>query len=166
MLNFLQTVHPSVVYHIVLNFRGSKFSQKAVLNNLLSNPCALYIGNVLWAWHRSFTLTAVSKAMPTSKVSLWKTFLTDLALSPGMFSINANEKLKSHENFALYGECASHDQLWYENWCKYIYIRVKEFIPCTSTVSEDSPLKFSTVQLYVPTMSLWPTDGSMVSTVW
>ena len=70
MLNFLQTVHPSVVHHIVLNFRGSKFSQKVVLNNLLSNPCALYIGYVRWAWHRSFTLTAASKVMPTSKVSL------------------------------------------------------------------------------------------------
>ena len=36
----------------------------------------------------------------------------------------------------------------------------------TTTVSEDSPLSFSTVQLYVPTMSLQPTDESMVSTVW
>ena len=36
----------------------------------------------------------------------------------------------------------------------------------TTTVSEDSPLSFCTVQLYVPTMSLQPTDGSMVSTVW
>ena len=34
----------------------------------------------------------------------------------------------------------------------------------TTTVSEDSPLSFSTVQLYVPTMSLQPTDGSMVIT--
>ena len=38
--------------------------------------------------------------------------------------------------------------------------------PGTNTVSEDSPLSFSTVQLYVPTMSLQPTDESMVSTVW
>ena len=38
--------------------------------------------------------------------------------------------------------------------------------PGTTTVSEDSPLSFSTVQLYVPTMSLQPTDGSIVSTVW
>ena len=38
--------------------------------------------------------------------------------------------------------------------------------PGTTTVSEDSPVTFSTVQLYVPTMSLQWTDGSMVSTVW
>ena len=38
--------------------------------------------------------------------------------------------------------------------------------PGTITVSEDAPLSFSTVQLYVPTMSLQPTDESMVSTVW
>ena len=36
----------------------------------------------------------------------------------------------------------------------------------TTTVLEDSPLSFSTVQLYVPSMSLQPTDESMVSTVW
>ena len=38
--------------------------------------------------------------------------------------------------------------------------------PGTTIVSEDPPLSFSTVQLYVPTMSLTPTDESMVSTVW
>ena len=38
--------------------------------------------------------------------------------------------------------------------------------PGTTTVPENPPLTFSTVQLYVPTMSLQPTVGSKVSTVW
>ena len=36
----------------------------------------------------------------------------------------------------------------------------------TTAVFEDSPLTFTTVQLYVPKMSLRHTDGSMVSNVW
>ena len=52
--------------------------------------------------------------------------------------------------------------------CLYICNRLNsnQVSPGTTTVSEDTPLTFSTVQLYVPIMSLWPTDWSMVSTVW
>ena len=42
-------------------------------------------------------------------------------------------------------------------WC------VIQISPGISTVPEDSPLIFSTVQLYVPPRL---TDGSMVSTAW
>jgi len=38
--------------------------------------------------------------------------------------------------------------------------------PGKTTVSEDCPLAFTTVQLYVPTMLLQLTEGLMVSTVW
>ena len=41
-----------------------------------------------------------------------------------------------------------------------------EVSPVTFTVREDFLLTFATVHLYVPTMSLRHTDGSMVSTVW
>ena len=49
----------------------------------------------------------------------------------------------------------------------YVYQDARvQVSPGTTTVSEDSPLIFSTVQLYVPTMSSWSTDRLMVSTVW
>ena len=38
---------------------------------------------------RLLELEVVSKAMPTSKVSLWREFLLDLAAWPGMLSIDA-----------------------------------------------------------------------------
>ena len=77
------------VCRIALNFRGSKFSQMAVCEDFVeiisvSKPCACCTCNALWAWHTSkfylirtvtpssvLELAAVSKAMATSKVSLW-----------------------------------------------------------------------------------------------
>ena len=61
--------------------------------NSLSKPCARHTRNVVWVWHiqakfyliRTVTLSsvlevaAVSKAIPTSKVSLWRASLADSA---------------------------------------------------------------------------------------
>ena len=82
-------------YRIALNFRGSKFSRMVVFDNFatsLSKPCARRTRNVVWVWHTSkfylirtvtplsaLELAAVSKAMPTSKVSLWRASLVDSA---------------------------------------------------------------------------------------
>ena len=57
---------------------------------MLSKPCARHTRDVVWVWHTSkfylihtvtllsaLELAAVSKAMPTSKVSLWRASLVD-----------------------------------------------------------------------------------------
>ena len=85
-------------YHIALNFRVSKFSQMAIFEdsneeNLLHVDAAhlTCYGCGIQAWsvcptrtvpsshYCHLELTAVSKAMPTSKVSPWKEFLADSA---------------------------------------------------------------------------------------
>ena len=84
----------------MLNFRGSKFLQIVVFEDFVEinlqirclKLCTHYTRNVVWEWHTSkfcpictvtplsvLELAAVSKAMPTSKVSFWRVSLVDLA---------------------------------------------------------------------------------------
>ena len=99
--------------HIVLNFWGFKFRKWWFLKISLKYFCevAHCTCNVVWVWHTSkfylvhtvtplstLKLAAVSKAMPTSKVSLWRASLVD---SAGMLSIDAltRDNCSLHGNF-------------------------------------------------------------------
>ena len=74
----------AIDYRVVLNFRGSKFLQTAIFEEIVSWCVANKPGLSLSNTHshtiiRLLEFTAVSTAMLTLKVSLWRTFLVESA---------------------------------------------------------------------------------------